>query len=330
MTRGGGVVVRLKGLHKVRRKLADGSFRTHYYAWRGGPRVEGIPGTPEFIASYNATVAARKTPPKDTFTALIVGYRQSQKHLSLRQNSRREEARHLDTIVDAFGAAPLAAFDDTRMRKDIRQWHEGMITTLRKADLALGVLRKVLDFARQDGLLSLNAAAGHPQLHRANRSEIVWSPEEIEAVCAVSSPELARVILMSAHSGMARIDLCSLRWSEVDEHSIQYMRSKTGALATVPIYPPIRAVLNDAPRRGPCVFTNTRGRRAVSVRRFKKPRELRGFQISAFTICVEVLLLIFIRRACLTWRWLISWGGAKKACDRSRNDMSVGKPWRAR
>ncbi len=90
MTHGGGVVVRLKGLHKVRRKLADGSFRTHYYAWRGGPRVEGKPGTPEFIASYNAAVSARKTPVKDSFAALVARYRQSQKHLSLRQNSRRE------------------------------------------------------------------------------------------------------------------------------------------------------------------------------------------------------------------------------------------------
>ncbi len=28
----------------------------------------------------------------------------------------------------------------------------------------------------------------------------------------------------------------------------------------MPIYPPIRAILNDAPRIGPIVFTNTRGR----------------------------------------------------------------------
>jgi hypothetical protein len=29
-----------KGVHVVRRKLADGSFNTHYYAWRGGPRLD--------------------------------------------------------------------------------------------------------------------------------------------------------------------------------------------------------------------------------------------------------------------------------------------------
>ncbi len=65
---------------------------------------------------------------------------------------------------------------------------------------------------------------------------------------------------MSAHSGIARIDLSRLRWSDIDDHSIQYNRSKTGELATVPIYPAIRAVLDDTPRRAPIVFTNTRGK----------------------------------------------------------------------
>lgn len=37
----------LKGVHKVR-----SNGRTYYYAWRGGPRLRGEPGTPEFIASF--------------------------------------------------------------------------------------------------------------------------------------------------------------------------------------------------------------------------------------------------------------------------------------
>ena len=36
---GRGVRVSLKGVHTVKRKLADGSVRTHYYAWRGGPKL---------------------------------------------------------------------------------------------------------------------------------------------------------------------------------------------------------------------------------------------------------------------------------------------------
>lgn len=118
----------------------------------------------------------------------------------------------------------------------------------RSADIALGVLRKVLNFARDDGLISLNPASGHRLRYSANRSEIIWSPDKLELICSVSSQELARVILLSAYSGLARTDLCKLTWSKVSENAIQFSRSKTGELATVPIFREIRAVLESTPK----------------------------------------------------------------------------------
>jgi len=43
--------VELRGVHKLRIQ-----GRSYYYAWRGGPRLRGEPGTPEFMASYNEAV----------------------------------------------------------------------------------------------------------------------------------------------------------------------------------------------------------------------------------------------------------------------------------
>ena len=45
--------VRLKGINRVAKRLADGTVVTYYYAWKGGPPLRGEPGTPEFIASDN-------------------------------------------------------------------------------------------------------------------------------------------------------------------------------------------------------------------------------------------------------------------------------------
>ena len=59
--------VRLKGLASASKVLADGSRKTYYYAWRGGPKLDGEPGTPEFMASYNAAVATRRLGPSGTF-----------------------------------------------------------------------------------------------------------------------------------------------------------------------------------------------------------------------------------------------------------------------
>ena len=56
--------VRLKGINSKRKRLADGGFKTYYWAWKGGPALRGQPGTPEFIASYNEAVARKVTPPR--------------------------------------------------------------------------------------------------------------------------------------------------------------------------------------------------------------------------------------------------------------------------
>ena len=56
------VKVAMKGLHQVTRKLADGSTRQHFYAWRGGPRMDAAPGTPEFVAEFQRLTADRLKP----------------------------------------------------------------------------------------------------------------------------------------------------------------------------------------------------------------------------------------------------------------------------
>ena len=59
-------------------RLADGTRRTYWYAWKGGPPLRGQPGSPEFIASYNATVAAKVTPPNGVLLKLLQDYQASE------------------------------------------------------------------------------------------------------------------------------------------------------------------------------------------------------------------------------------------------------------
>jgi hypothetical protein len=39
--------VRLKGINSFTTRLADGTVKTYWYAWKGGPRIDAEPGTPE-------------------------------------------------------------------------------------------------------------------------------------------------------------------------------------------------------------------------------------------------------------------------------------------
>jgi hypothetical protein len=40
--------ITLKGINSITKRLADGTPRTYWYAWKGGPPLRGEPGTPEY------------------------------------------------------------------------------------------------------------------------------------------------------------------------------------------------------------------------------------------------------------------------------------------
>jgi hypothetical protein len=78
------VRVELRGIHRLTVK-----GRTYYYAWRGGPRLRGEPGTPDFVVSYNEAIESRRTPEPGRFKSLVVLYRASQEYATLADSTRR-------------------------------------------------------------------------------------------------------------------------------------------------------------------------------------------------------------------------------------------------
>jgi len=66
--------VRLKGLNRVTKRLADGKTVSYRYAWKGGPRLPGKPGDPDFMAAYNAALATRVKAPEGTLQVIIEDY----------------------------------------------------------------------------------------------------------------------------------------------------------------------------------------------------------------------------------------------------------------
>ncbi len=57
------MLVRLVGVHSVKRKLASGKEVTYHYAWRGGPRIQAKPGTLAFSAEYHKRLRERESLP---------------------------------------------------------------------------------------------------------------------------------------------------------------------------------------------------------------------------------------------------------------------------
>jgi hypothetical protein len=103
------VRIRLKGVNSITKKLADGTRRTYWYAWKGGPAIIGEPGTPEFIHSYNEAIATKAATPQGALLSVLQGYQASGEFNGLAARTRFDYVKHIKAIP--VGAPLKAALD---------------------------------------------------------------------------------------------------------------------------------------------------------------------------------------------------------------------------
>ena len=249
-------VIELKGLHVVKSK-----GHTYVYAWRGGPRVFGVPGTPEFMASYNEAVENHRLPDKKRFRSVVVRYKASSAYQKLAPSTQRNWGPWLDRISDHFGELHTRQFDRAeKIKPNIRRWRGKYAETPRTADYGMQVLSRVLAFAIDPlGELGTNSCEGVKQLYSNSRADIIWTEGEIARVRAFCSAELCWAVDLAAHTGLRLGDLAKLSWSHVGQDAIIIRTGKSRGRkeAIVPIYDALRAVLAGIPKRSPVVLTNS-------------------------------------------------------------------------
>src|SRR5215470_7095881 len=107
--------IEIKKINWTVAKLANGTEKRYWYAWRGGPRLVGEYGSPEFIASYNAAVATKVIVPAGRLLALTQAYQRSQDFLVLRERTRADYIKQIEKIEQKFGDCPLKALADPRV-----------------------------------------------------------------------------------------------------------------------------------------------------------------------------------------------------------------------
>lgn len=116
--------VRLKELNSTRKRIADGTETRYWYAWKGGPRLNGQLGTPEFMASYQAAVMARTKPAEDTLLSVMPAYQASNAYTSRGDSSRRDYLRYIKIIEAEFADFPLEGFTGRRARGELLAWRD--------------------------------------------------------------------------------------------------------------------------------------------------------------------------------------------------------------
>jgi hypothetical protein len=176
--------IKLKGINWTNYKLADGSTRKRYYAWRGGPPLVGEPGTAEFVASYNAAVATKVVAPEGRLQAVIDKYQRSQDFLKLRERTRSDYILYIAKIEAKFGDMPLKATERKETRGILLDWRDELaLKSLRQADYAWTVLARILSWAKDRGYITVNPCERGGRVYDGTRVDHVWSEESSTRPC---------------------------------------------------------------------------------------------------------------------------------------------------
>jgi hypothetical protein len=249
-------MVMLKGLHTVKSK-----GQTYYYAWRGGPRILAEYGTPEFHAAFAEAVNPLSGLDKKKFSAWVALYKASDEFNGLADTTKRVWLPWLDHIKEEFGNLSTRQFDRPQIRVAIKHWRKRWKDRPRAADTGKQVLSRILSFVVEEGALSHNMCEGIANLYQNDRSDIIWTSEDLAKLAKTSSKEITWAAKLAGETGFRQADLLKLSWGHVGDHAIEIKtgKSRRRKTATAPITAETRKLLAEIPRRSTRILTTTEG-----------------------------------------------------------------------
>jgi integrase len=253
--------MRLKGINSIRKKLANGRFKTFYYAWKSGPPLHGEPGSPEFVNSYNEAVAKKVAPPSGVLLALLFRFQESADfQFGITPRTQRDYIKQIKRIERAFGDFPIKALDDPRSKAVFLEWRDRLaITSLRQADYAYATLARILSWAHDRGLIAKNPCVKGGRLYHGSRVHKIWNDEDVARFMRMAPPYLRLAMLLAINTGQRQGDLLKLPWSSYDGKVIKLRQRKTSVYVSIPVAAALRAALDAAPRRSPILLSNSEG-----------------------------------------------------------------------
>lgn len=235
----------VRGINTKTKKLADGTTKTYYWAWKGGPALPGKPGDPEFMAAYNQAIAQRVRPPEGVLLSVLQGFQASSTWDDLAPRTQRDYVKIIKLIEKKFGDFPLSAMSDRRTRGILMEWRdERAKASRRQADYGWQVLARILSWSHGRGLVSANPCEKGGRLYRGSRAENVWTDADEEAFLASAPAHLHLPLILALWTGQRQGDLLRLTWQQYDGKVIRLQQSKTGMRVVIPVGAPLKAALD--------------------------------------------------------------------------------------
>lgn len=260
------------GINRVRKRLASGEVREYHFAWRG----KGAPlfwrsdsgvkvGSADYVAAWKAAIPAKPMAAQGKFRELILGYLASPDFQRLAPRTRSDieaSIRHAKSGIDKeFGAAPIAAFDDPRIRREVLDWRDKIGGKV--GDTRVDHLQAIVVWSHDRGRLTANHLQRIKAIHRSNRAEVFWSEDEIKAFVAGAPNAIGRILVAAVETGLRPGDLLLLDRSHVHRtpigRRIVMWTRKRGRMVSIPVTSRMAALIDATPAGRPRILVNQSG-----------------------------------------------------------------------
>lgn len=218
----------------VRHKLTDGSTREYHYP------------------AYKTT--RRQRFGADSIEALLRRYLQSPEWSALQPHTRAVYHVYLKPF-EAISHLPVKSIG----RREILTMRDG-IAVGRGNGAATGFMRAASTLF---GWAVNHEWIGQTPVHRIKRlpgGELrAWTRKEADIAQDGLPEHLRRVVVLARYTGQRRGDLCAMRWSAWDGHTILLRQKKTGEALAIPCHPILEYELSSWYRSGATILTNALG-----------------------------------------------------------------------
>lgn len=248
------------------RRAKVGGVIFHFYAWRGGPKfwtdTKHYPNDPAFHAAYAEAIKLPK--PTTYMTPAMVDDFLSSPHMPKGDRTRQDYRKWALRFAEGFKDDPAAMFEEPESRAEVNAWRNQWAHSPKQYDYAGTVVTRILNWAWKDaGKIRQHHCSGFTKVYDVDRSEIVWTPAQREAVCAIAPEWIKRILTAACETGLRVGDLIRLSWSHIEEtpkgRRITVRTNKRKRTATIPVTPEMGVILDATPRDRLLILTNASG-----------------------------------------------------------------------
>jgi integrase len=215
----------------------------------------GTPWSEDFMRQHAAAldgvkaqannIGAERTRP-GSFDALVVSYYRSPEFRGLAESTQGARRNIIENFRRLHGSKPLKGLGRSHIRDIIGAKAE----TPEAANHLLKVLRIMLSYAVDQGMIAANPASGVKKYMSQGDGHHSWSEAEIaqfEARHPVGSKARLAFVL-GLRTGQRKGDVRRMGWQHVTGDDIAVRQQKGGASLKIPMHPELKAALASVPR----------------------------------------------------------------------------------